>query len=388
MVVAVDEPDAEVYAARYVEDGMGDGFRVYTSHDDVYEARQVDGAEVRVYPEDTGWWMKVRCPVEEDDAYDLIQETFDAIAEETGTRPSLTIGEFHEGVERGHVSREADGYTVHYRGEHDYDLDIPTSRIATVAGSTAGVGAWTVGGGAAVGAGLGALGAAVGLLAGGPPGAIGFGSFMAAVGGGAGGLAGGVTGVLDVKDGVVQRRSYDSLSRGLVERFNRPFRKRRERKRVSRGVENSLLDRVNDKRALDAYMASEGVDYDPERAERHSELEDAGLEEALEEVWTIQFTDFEKGEGVSVTKRYDTYEEAVGAVERHVDADAAVGRPSIYRDAEALDTVLDALPEEDVRVVVGNALEQDTSETVDDLLDSEYDSLVAEVGPEWSLEHP
>lgn len=381
-----DVPDAEVYAAQYVDDGLGEGFRVYTGHDEVYEAWEADGAEVRVYPDDEGWWMKVRYPVVEgEDAYDVMQETFDTIQEEAGTRPSLTIRDFHDGVERGYVSREADGFTVQYRDEHNYDIDISSSHLATVAGSTAGFGTWVgLGGGACglVGAGL---GGAFGLLAG-PPGAVAGAAAGAEMGGMLGGAFGALLGSVDVADGL-KGKGDPTITRDVADALNERIRKRRERKRLAQGVDESLLDQVNQKRALDAYMDAEGVEYDPAKAERHADLEKAEVEAAFEEIQAILFSRFENGKGVSVMKRYDTYGEAVDAVQRQVDIDPGRERPSIYRDRDALATILDALPEQDRQVVVETALERETTEAVDALLDRDYADIVEDVGPEWSLEN-
>lgn len=379
----MEAPDTEVYAAQYLDDGLGEGFRVYTSRDQVYEARQVDGTEIRVYPDGDGWWMKIRTLAEETEAFDRLQDMADTIGDETGTRPKITVGEFSDGRKRGHVSREAEGFTVQYRNEHGYNLDIPTSRLAKAAGSTVGFGHWVgVTGGA-----CGALGAGVGGLLGaaaGPPGAVAGAVFGAQVGGGAGGILGGLLGTVDVAGAMHNDESY---TRSWTDRFDDRISQRREQKKIGQGVDISLLDQVNEKRALDSYMASVDVEYDSAKDQRHTELEEAGVEEAFDDLWTIQFAGFQAGKGVSVTKRYDTYEEAVNAVPGFVDDAEPVERPSLYTDVDALATVLDALPEKDEDVVVRNALKGEPSDSVKQFLDDEYGSVVAAVGPEWLMEN-
>lgn len=383
------EPDAELFAAQYVKDALGEGIRIYTSHDELYEMRQRDGTEVRVYPAGDAWQLKARYTVGGDEeAYALMQDLFDRVEDWTGSRPELTIGAFHDAVQRGYVERGEDDATVVYRTEHAYDLDIPTSRLAAVTGSTAGFSTLVGVGGGMFGVVGGALGGVTGFLLGGPPGAMAMGAGGAKLGGGIGGALGALAGLGDLSDVAQGRPEDDSPTRAAIDWFDAPLRRRKERKRLdTEDRVGSVLDRVNEKRALDVYMRSEGTDYDTGKAERHAELTDSGVEDAFNEVWTIQFADFEKGEGVSVVQEWETYADALDAAADLPGLDApATERPSIYTDRDALHTLLEQLPEQDRKTVIRNVLGAEPAPAVRKMLDQIYGELVAEAGRERSLE--
>lgn len=368
----VCEPAIDLFTAQRVETERGDGFRIYTARDDVYEALESEGGvETRLHPASTGYRVTVRIPV--GDGEETAQEAYQAFRDvadrvETGYDVDLPLSWLNFEDDLGGAPRararldEGDRVTVRYRA--DGKVAIPEKRYSTYSEGMSYVGAFT-GGFGLIGADmLGMLSATHPLL----PFPAGFGGMV----------AGGMLGYFGPKT----RQWY----------VNRKRRKRYENPEAV--MEQPVLDGVNERNGLERLLDRDEPMPD-HVTDRYKELRD----EPLDEVWglltTAHFERFDRQQGLTASGTFDTYEEAAAFTDvvRGVPQQERT-RPSIYEEPAVFENLFSHLVHEvdgelyildDADVMVGNVVEHGAADGVRMFLDETHADLVQRVGAEHSL---
>lgn len=143
----MDDREADVYHAEHIDDALGEGIRLQTQHDALYEMRAHDGVETRIYGDGDDWRVKARIPVEGDDeaAYetfrDAVYDLADTYDEET-TVPALA---FMEDDRSRALDFPPERVRVRYNEEEQVDLsvDLPDTRRDWVKASLASAGTFS-----------------------------------------------------------------------------------------------------------------------------------------------------------------------------------------------------------------------------------------------------
>lgn len=354
----MEQPDTEVLYAEALDDGT----RIFTSQDAVYEARQADGFEHRVYQEDGDWTATVRFDdTKEEAAYERWKDMAQRLEASYDADVEVDPVPFHETVtEDSHVSETDRGVTLRYNEsgvpvEPDDGQAITRAWLSYIAG---GAGA----GGAAAAATTGVPeAAAAGALLGGFSGAIGF-----------------------FPSEVILHKTWKKASP-----LNYIYTRAENRAEEEQGYAGKLLnpeflDDVNTKRSIAARMNEEQT---LEGKDEYDRLQDEDLDAELETVMDAAFRKFDEWEGVTVTTTAPTYDAATTFIEDVTGTDQPDHeRPSMYTDRDTLAAILNHLPPSDVAVVVRNAVDRDVSEDAQDFLEDEYAEAVTAAGREHALE--
>lgn len=367
----------DLYHAERIEDGLGDGFRLYTLDDEVYEARtgtlpasldngeEVSRLDSRIYHDDTYWVMKVNTPVtEKKPAYNTLRAFADTVEEATGEELETTWLDYQTTYEDGEQfevgTRGVGTDTVTVSFQASGSIDIPEASYEMQLGLGHGMGA-ALGGGAAAAAGM-LLGAPVGVIDG------------LLVGQVAGAGLGGV---------IPKARQY------------RENRKRRKRFCEAEGIEDlDLFDRVNEKHRLEQILDRDTPA--PDRfTDRYNALRDEDLDELLDVITTAHFDGFDDQAGVTVTGTFDTYGGAHAMAAALSGVEALTDRPSIYADRDVFERFFDALTyeeggdeqllEDGERLVCDVMQRDDVAPSIIAWLDAEHADTVQDVGRAHSL---
>lgn len=379
---SVCEPDIDLYHAQPVETGRGDGVRVYTAQDAVYEALEdADGVGTRLWPDGEGYQVTVRVPVDgerEQDAYRMFRTIADRVGEVYDDEIPMSWLAFQTELDDGTPSRRAEhdrngngtryggGIRIRYREEGRNP--IPEKEVKTYGDTGARLGMW--------GGGLGGMGAG---MAGVIPVTAGLEPLLGIPGVVAGMAAGGMLGYAPFK-----ARSWYA-NRQRRERFGDP------------GVvmEDTLFDRLNERNSLERLL-----DRNEPLPDRFTERYHTLLEEPLDEQWdiveTAHFDRFSWREGVTAEAvRFDTYEDAAAFTDVvRGEPEGSYERPSLYEEPAVFTELFDHLVHrvngewhmlDDAEVLVGNVVEHDAAEGVREFLDEAHPDLVRRAGQERML---
>lgn len=365
--------DIDLYHPEGIEDELGDGFRLYTLDDAVYEARtrplsidmpdvDVPRIDTRIYTEEGDWMLKANVPVtEKKPAYQTLRFFADAVEEVEGTELESTWLEYQTAYEDG------DAFTVETRDRavsfrHDGDIDIPTVHYNGWEGITTGAN---------------------------------FGAML----GGVAALAGNVVGMpMDPFNGLMMGWMAGSGVGGVGSKA-RQFRTNRKRRKKYGDVDGleelDVFDRMNEKNRLEAVLNRSGPA--PDRfTERYNELREDEFEDIFDTVTTAHFEGFDEQAGVTLTGRFDTYTDAYGMAAELVAVEAAGEHPSIYADADVFRHLFsfftyeecgeEHLLEDGERLLQEVMRRDDVDQSIITWLDEEYTDMVRDVGQKHTLE--
>lgn len=361
----------DLYHAEAIDDDMGEGLRLYTLEDTVYEARRgqmwvfdgdghLDGTlNTRIYQDGSDWMLKAQTPVtEKKPAYHALRGFANTVEEELGVELETTWLDYQTTYEDGKsfqvVARDA---SVTFR--HTGDITVPKVSHGIIPGITQGVGA-AIGGGAAAVANLFGVPADI------------FGGYLLGMGLGAGA-------------GVV----------GPKARQFHANRKRRKTYGTVDGMEElDLFDRVNEQHRLEQVLDRPGPAPD-HFTEEYNALREDEFEDIFDIITTAHFEEFHKQAGVTLTGTFDTYSDAYGLASALSGVDPEVERPSIYTEPDVFQHLFSYLTYTeggedrllgDGETLVREVMQRDADPAITEWLDEEYGDLVRDVARQHSLD--
>lgn len=376
----IDENGEALYAMRHVEDALGEGLRIHTSEDTVYELRHGD-VDTRIYPGRGSWHVTVRLPAGGvEDAYETFSEVVERLDDVYDTDMDIPVKYFHEQLESPPVTQADGRRRLTYNPESR--IDIPPHLARRVTSELPGF----IGDSILAGGFLGMGGGVVGMLGGLVGGAL-LGSpelMLAGLGAGAGvgGTAGAGIAAYDMRGAVKDQYSEQELLR-------------RKMSPDDSVPDRSLLEDVNEKRFYDAYLM-EADAYDTGETARYDELKEQDPETLLNGVMDIVFEELSRVDGVVAEARTASYEDAYRFAATAADVETgAAERPSLFDDAEAFrhilshttytadgDTRLLPVGEELVETLFSrDAIDPDIAAW----LEEEHPAIVQRIGAERSL---
>lgn len=377
----MDEP-TELYYREAIQDELGDGLRLLTTHDDVYEAREQDGVETRMYTADDQWNAKIRQPTTDlEDAYDTFYTMLETFNELEQTDMSVTPDEFLDRVkDRDSIKRLDTSAAVRY-DEEDNDIgEVELSSGETFIQVVGGIGGYA------------ATGGAIGALAG-PPG-MASGTLLGVMGGM--GMA-----IVDVmamsrhdpnkyreaadKSNTPISLSYKTL-RSSKNKFRRWKHARQQEKQRQQFEQPDLLEDVNELRCIEGRMKQLNT------VEAHGvrdELQEKDPDQMLDAALSVAFHNFEKQAGVTATGTFDTYEDAAAFLATVTDTEQPGEQPSIYTNEDAFTDLFGLMNEyeleRDQEVLAQKAHEQGDGAVLE-YLETEHPDLFNETGMEYATE--
>ncbi|MDY6778270.1 MAG: hypothetical protein SVU32_06380 [Candidatus Nanohaloarchaea archaeon] len=373
-------PETRLYGLERFEDDLSQGYRLFDTTDQVWEARDHGTAESRIYEDRFGtWYAAVRTPETDDEAaWEDFSSLAERIEEEYKIDLSLNQREFHRLIEGRRSAPERDDTTLTYNDESM--IDLPTNDLDRTLGLVlleASYFAKGTGSGLTLGT---TAGAATGFLAGSPGGPAG-----AAAGAALGGLFGGTIGTV----GAVKKRIDDQFEPyGFVSEKNREKKKRQWTEKVNEWREKwirrkdtpdeDLLEDINRRNTLQ-YILKKSA-YDRELNQELDELEERDLDRQRELLMDITFHEFDGHPGVIASRRAETYEEAVTFVQTCLDTGSGTpDKPTLYRSEDAFQQIFDHLVHEDrltndAERLVKNLYHEDRADqTIMDWVSDRYD---------------
>lgn len=352
--------DAIYHAAR-VEQGDWDGYRLLSHEDAVYEAVTDGDVEARIHGDDDTWEAAVRFPVADDgEAYDAWDDVASGLAPSPDSTLHVDGLTFQEERADG-PTRSAEGYTLRYNPdgdvatpEHAYESPVDSIPLFFGGGMLGWVPAFPL----AIPADE-VLGHAM--------------AGEAVLGGVWAGLAAG----LPAANYALPKAA------GKID----TWRSKRRYGDPDRLQDETLLDRLNERNALERFLEEDG--FDEALGDRYAELDHGNPDAELERLVETHFDRFDEQEGVIVSTRAGTYREAASlldAVASPHDGD----RPRVTRDPDAFRTVFDHLVVDDTVLTDGKELVRRALEgahpDVEAFLDDRYGDVVRRVGAERTLE--
>lgn len=366
------EPDTDVFHAEHVTDELGEGVRLYTAADDIYEMRADDGVETRIYREEETWCVKVREPVPDDleAAYEVFRDTAHRIGDAYGWDVTVPAYDFMDGDHRLDLEPVELSGSLRYRQERQIDLsiDVPKKRRHSVLASLGSLTIWE-----GLGGGIGAaVGGGLGLVAGVPVEGAMLGS---AVGGGGGSFMW----LVDQED-TYRKGNPEAPTYGIREDIRERARRKKEEamREADELEEGAIIERVNERNRLNAEI---NTVEDFGQAERLKDLQEEAVGETFDALMAAHFNQFHQWDGVIADVEVDAYADAYRFAASVAETrQEAVERPSIYTDRDAFGGVFEALPDADRDVLVANVLERGASDAVTAYLDSEHAERVQRVG--------
>lgn len=364
------DPERDVFYAEALRDELGRGVRVYTTSDDIYEARQTRRHQSRIYGnQEDGWYAKVRIPEHRDR---VARETMNDIASNVAPLYHLDPQEnelmfededaFTEDLETSdRVWTETEDIKLAYNQDDQVDIEETKLTEATAFG--------VAGGYVAAGAG------AAALVVGGPIGPV-----AAPI---AGGAAGYVAWVAEtwVADAFDTNKTPTFLAASMVDR------NRKEKYRGDVPDHAGFYEELNGQESSGVLGrlkngATKVLPLTPqadETAEHHREVWDQVVHRQFEKVDRLQ--------GVTAKTRTESYEEAVEFVGTALGKEAEpFEAPSLYTNTDAFQAMFSTLEGTDRERLVANVFERDDVATgVTGWLDDEHEELVKQVGQERSM---
>lgn len=371
---AVYGMDTELYAVdQHVETPRGNGFRIHTLEDEVYELLETGDGASRIHPSDRyggdQWRSTVQLPVAEvQEAYDTFRAVADRVEEAYDVDLPESWISFRKAYENGGTSVGHDAFNVRYNREDG--ITVPKERFATYGG----VG--TLGGGF------------FGSLAG----------MFGSMGAHAAGLVSEPTGVAIMLGSIPASFIFGWGGGYLGPKAKGKWtnwRRQRTYGDPEKAGDDTLFARLNERNSLEALLNGD-ESFPDHLTDRYLAMEDAGLEDVKDLLLKTHFHGFDKAQGVVAEATFDTYEEA--AEFQHVvrgDTAAVVDRASIYTNTDAFTTMFDHLTftvegEEyiltDAERVVENVYERDTHPDIVTWLEEEHPDLVTETGQRHTLD--
>lgn len=372
----MDRPDKQpptlFYHREPIDDGFGEGLRILSSHEEVYEARTTEDWETRLYNETGTWQAKLWYPTTAvEEAYDVFIDAAESINGLQDAALDMDPEPFLDRVDmKGHARMSEEGFSVQYREAEETIEAVELSadsRVIYLLGSLVGY------------AGTGAAG---GFLIGGPAGSI---------IGGVGGLSAWMTEAEIADDNIVEEAKnpktptpygYKLLrdSKNKVRSWRHKRKKKKERKEYE---QPGLLEDVNE---LHGTVARMNQNKTVEGHDRRDALREKEPQERLETALDLSFRNVEQYPGVIATGTFDTYDAATLFIGDVVDADALDAAPSIYTNVDAFSSIFELCREygleEDQNRLARNAHERGGDDVLD-YLNEEYPELFHEHGMDY-----
>lgn len=367
----MENVDAAVYSVQPLSlYEPGAGMRLVNANDHLYELRNLAEFQTRIYEDEAGQYTAtVRKPVETDTPTDIFPEIralATTISEEHGTALQPDAQQFYETVKENSdaYTHEQEPYTLHYNPEPQAD-----SLPSTEPNENRALGGVTASMFGTIGAGMSAGDPAVGITV----------------------MLGGLGYSLWEMVGLTRR--IPSPAASLVR-----WHKGRKVKKHKQGehLTDDLVEDINrlTVRKTEVERELDGEDaYTLPDVEEQKEMEAERQELLDEETWDrfqqqldINFHEFHELDGITATYTCGSYAGAATFLQTMTGEDISTDRPSLYTDADLFGDVFEAVPEEDKRTLLKNAIATETTEEVDAYAE-EHDDLLQAVGQEATLYH-
>lgn len=311
-----------------IDDELGDGFRLFTEEDAVYESRILDDTLTAAYRDSEDWNAKVRFPLADPDdaeqAYKTYADLAHRIEDEYDTDLSLTVKAFNDQLQDGTVSNDTNETALHYHPEPQ--LDIAPRRLKRLASSAPGAAGYTLVGkiyGGGLGMAVGTLGG-LGALIGGTP------DLLAPMAGGGLGLGvafGGAGGGMVAKDYYHDKFPADTIKR------------RRYRNDPDHML--TLLTDVNRLHHLNEKLEVADT-YVQDDVDAYESLRNAAPDEDMDLFLDLFFHDLHKRQGITTTFTTDSYDHATDFITHVTETpDREMDEPSIHTNPNAYINLLD-----------------------------------------------
>jgi hypothetical protein len=363
-----EDPDMTLYAREPINDSLGDGFRLYDSHDNAYEMRIDNGFgpfgevfETRLYSEDGQWHAKLRIPeTEPEEAYKKVKELAGQIDDRYGFEPLMPAPEFHSGG-RYSIDGDIDGIWYFNDSEQDStvkELDDREEALLVFGGTGLTVG-YMFGG----------------LVAGGTAGSA-FGPPGGVIGAVIGGVGGAGAGFADILGGCEGHNTPTNLASKAPGKLRDTVRHRREEKqRKADTVSNSdFLNDLNRKRSIEPDY--EGT-TDWELKEEYEQLEEKDLDQRLQDTLDAAFHCIQQTPGLHLTASFDQYQDATEFLATVQDADApGADRLSIYDNPAIFRQIFTHARDDDRKTLTQNVTDHGTENVEQYLEDNHRDILI------------
>lgn len=378
---ASTEDPGDVFFVTAAVDNWGRGFRIYDNEENVYEARHLGEADVRLYTHGDVWETCIRKRFYDTDkpgrvgrirnrlfgpdpAYTVFRDTADNLETFYGIDLRMDQDEFdHWKKEDNEIAVSDINKTVSVNWEHE--IDFPQKYFAKVPYYLMPMGGI-----------YGEGGRAITELSNHPElGAI---AFAAA--------------------GLFPLAGWAGPKGAEI------YVNRRNKKRIQTvdALEDDVFSRINEQNRLEALRdIQEYTNFlGDEKEERHRELRNQKLYDELKTLMGIQFHEFNHLKGVIATTSAETYEDAAtfAAVAAGDDPEQVPDKaPSIYQECDVFQELLDEMTvESDVddtmylvpagKTVIRKAVSADTTHEIDMLLEREYSEPLDNVGIDYALE--
>lgn len=365
--------DRYVTATR-IDDALGEGLRLHTDRDELYEVREADGADIRIHGDVDDWTATVRFPaIDLDPAYDR----FDTVAERLETEydeelitPATRF--LQAARDTGTVTTRSGPVTLRYdeTGENglieldDLDSDDVTGKeVAGTLATYAGTGA--------------ASGGTTGMMLGTPE--------LAAIGTAAGAIGGVMSAFYTESEKRFPHSPAGHAIKGIRNTRTR-LRRRRERKThaAERLHEQDMWDTLNEKNRLET-VADTTRDLD--EARRYEAVKETDVEETVSTLMDHHFHRFPEQAGIAATIETGSYDAAIDFVSAALGRSAPdIDRSSIYEDERAFRDLFEAAHEERREELVAAVLEEGAARGVRDYLNTAHGDLVQRTGGEARLQ--
>lgn len=340
------EIETEIFYTEDIDDGLGEGKRLYTSEDTVYELRNLGSwgePASRVYREDDQWKVKTRFAVDGEEAYERFKQIAERIEEEYDADLLIPALQFMEDGQNSISTGSIDG-RVQYNEEPEKKLsanDHPKLAAKSVA-------AWAS---SYTGTGIGAA--------------------MLLDPTGTSAMLGGVLGIVGfIGDAIVcpiatpgRKLSSYIITKHITEPIE----------------EKERIEDLNRRKRLET-LSKDSTDYS--KAEEFKELDDEGLVERMNLALEFHCNSFEKMDGLTTNMAAESYSEAIRFAATVLDREQPEREePSIYTDVDAFSHMVEELPGQDRLVLVQNVIEQeDANQRVQTYLEEEHPRLLDEAG--------
>lgn len=362
----MERPDLELVYGSVLDDG--DGFRLHTSRDNVYEYRQDGERDARITSGEWGWRTVVHAPAREDEACDEFAAFAEAIDDRYDTGFVDASRAFNALKEDGVVAVHEGLFRLRYRESHGFD--IPPGRMGRTTRR--------VSRGVVDGIYAGSLGYALGFLGGiaGFAGAAALGApsplqetILVGTTAGGSALFGGIGALRGAPDGY----SSAEIRRRELVRGGEPA-----------AVVEDMLETVNAER-VEQYLAGE-----PE-ATGDEEDDCTRVEQELDVFLDTVFHDAEQHAGVVASAWHPTYDEAKTFVSGLADVSVTEEPPSLYTDADVFQELFAYLETDDgllddAHILVDNVYSrEDVSPEIAAWLNEAHPELVQDVGQQKAL---
>lgn len=351
-----------------LDDTLGEGLRLHTDQDELYELRSTAGTDIRVHGNADDWTATVRFP---DTDLDPAYERFDTIAEDLeaayGEELITPATRFLRAArDTGEVITRSGPITLKYNETGENSLltldelesdDVTGKEVAGTLVSYAGSGA--------------ASGGATGLMLGN--------SELAVLGTVAGAVGGFASAFYTEHE---KRFPHSPAGYGIkgLRNMKTRVRKRRERKEKAeeRLNEQDIWDTLNEKNRL-AVVADTTRDLD--EARRYEEVKETDVEETVETLMDCHFHGFPDRAGVTAMIKAESYDAALDFAATILDRTTPdIDRPSIYHTRRIFRDVFEAAHEDRQEDLVATVLEDGAAQEVRDYLDDTHPGLVQDVG--------